>query len=104
MSVFDCRRDLIPACFCPLVIFCLPFPFSYPLTIYNGCKMSTPVALSHEMEKLLGLADIARAQGISRERVRQKRKSLPPADFEGPRKAPLWRLETLEAAGVRGFS
>lgn len=60
------------------------------------------------MEKLLGLADIARAQGISRERVRQKLETgtltLPPADYEGPRKALLWRQKTLEAFGVRGFS
>lgn len=57
-------------------------------------------------EKLLGLADIARAQGISRERVRQKLGRtliLPPADFRGPRDDKLWRRSTLEKARVPGF-
>lgn len=52
------------------------------------------------METLKGLADIARDLGLSRERVRQKVKAgtleLPPPDFIGPRKAHLWKVETLE--------
>lgn len=56
-----------------------------------------------ERKELLGLADLAREQGVSDQVVKNwhTRGKLPPEDFwHGVKRRPLWRRSTLKRAGL----
>lgn len=56
-----------------------------------------------DRKELLGLADLARAQGVSDQVVKNwhLRGKLPPEDFwHGAKQRPLWRRSTLKRAGL----
>lgn len=56
-----------------------------------------------ERKELLGLADLAREQGVSDQVVQnwRARGKLPPEDFwHGAKRRPLWKRSTLKRSGL----
>lgn len=53
--------------------------------------------MGREPPRLLGLSDIAREVGMSRQAIADfyERGKIPRADFRGPKDGPLWRAKSV---------